>query len=140
MARTSSFQDCFEPRTWIEHCNEVGSAASPAERMSLPWGKRQISHVGTIGNDRVMQVAEKVPISTVQSSPATACRNTCSEEHPSGVMGKNAEETASGSASGKNRETLPEAKALPVSVRTTQCSPEMDTPTQRWGASAGTDT
>ncbi len=80
---------------------------------------------------RDLFVENKLPMSTVQSSPATACTKAWSEEHPSGIKGKNVDETASGSDSGKNREILPEAKALPVSARTTQCSPDMETPMHR---------
>ena len=77
-------------------------------------------------------------MSTVQSSPATACKNTRSEEHPTGVTGKNVDETASASDSGMNSDILPEAKALPLSVRTTQCALEIDTPMHR--SSAGMET
>jgi len=50
----------------------------------------------------------------------------------------NDDETASALESGIKRDILPEAYALPLSVRTTQCALEIETPTHR--SSAGMDT
>jgi hypothetical protein len=59
---------------------------------------------------------------------------------PGSTSGKNDEETASASDSGENRDNFPEANALPVSVRTTQCALEIETPMHRCAAFNGTGT
>lgn len=104
-----------------------------SQSQKLMLKKMMMNHQNHLKNDdhefQKQETKTNVPMRTVQSSPATACKNTLSEEHPAGVTGMNEELIESSSASAENHNISPAANALPLSERTTECCLEIETPT-----------